>query len=102
MTNSTPTSETRIPDLPSFRGYGPLVMAAFVFAFASYVTYGIVTMDVPESAATPGPKFYPTILVVALTQSASHRLAMNLATSPHWANTAATPASAPTLLTDGS
>lgn len=65
MTNSTPTSETRIPDLPSFRGYGPLVMAAFVFVFALYVTYGIVTMDVPESAATPGPKFYPTILVVA-------------------------------------
>lgn len=66
MTNSTPTqsSENRIPDLPSFRGYGPLVMAAFVLAFAVYVTYGIITMDVPESAATPGPKFYPTILVV--------------------------------------
>ena len=64
-TESPQTQEPpSLPDLPSFRGYGPLVMAAFVFAFASYVTWGIVTMEVPESAATPGPKFYPTILVV--------------------------------------
>lgn len=69
MTNSAQSetsSETSssIPDLPSFKGYGLLIMAAIVFIFASYVTYGIFTMDVPESAALPGPKFYPSILVV--------------------------------------
>src|SRR5699024_10636250 len=33
-------------------------------ALPIYVTWGIFTMEVPESAAQPGPKFYPSILVV--------------------------------------
>ena len=66
MTDSTtdPSKPQALPELPSFRGYGALIMAAIVFLFAAYVTWGIFTMDVPESAAQPGPKFYPSILVV--------------------------------------
>ena len=68
MTNTETETETdrdsALPDLPSFKGYGPLIMAAIVFAFATFVTWGIFTMEVPESAAQPGPKLYPSILVV--------------------------------------
>ncbi|AKK10012.1 tripartite tricarboxylate transporter TctB family protein [Corynebacterium testudinoris] len=55
------------------KGYGSLVVAAILAVFTVYVIYGILTMDVPASAQSPGPKLYPsllaafsTVLVVAL------------------------------------
>ncbi len=39
----------------------PLVLAAF----STYLLVGVLTMNVPEGAASPGPKFFPTIILVA-------------------------------------
>ena len=47
---------------PARNGRSGLVVAALLFALAIYLTYGIVTMEVPGSAATPGPAFFPIIL----------------------------------------
>lgn len=46
------------------RGRSGLVLAALIFALAVYLTYGILTMEIPGSAATPGPAFFPTILAI--------------------------------------
>lgn len=46
------------------QGRSGLVVAALMLAFAVYLTIGIVTMEVPEGAQPPGPKFYPTILAI--------------------------------------
>lgn len=51
----------------TFRGYGSLTVAGILALFTAYVVYGIFTMDVPESAQSPGPKLYPTILAVLST-----------------------------------
>lgn len=45
-------------------GYGTLIVAALVLAMAVYITIGLFTMQVPESAQPPGPQFYPTILAI--------------------------------------
>ncbi|SFA41683.1 putative tricarboxylic transport membrane protein [Rhodococcoides kroppenstedtii] len=46
------------------RGRSGLVVAGLVLALAIYLTHGILTMEVPGSAATPGPAFFPVILTV--------------------------------------
>lgn len=62
---STPSSQ-----LPEMRrktllnGRGSLFVAAALALFTAYIIYGIITMDVPESAQAPGPKLYPTLLAV--------------------------------------
>nr|WP_052542726.1 tripartite tricarboxylate transporter TctB family protein [Cryobacterium roopkundense] len=43
-------------------GRSELVVSALVLAIAVFLTVGIVTMDVPEGTATPGPQFFPTIV----------------------------------------
>lgn len=40
----------------------PLVLVAI----GCYLTYGLVTMEVPESASWPGPRMFPTIVTVLL------------------------------------
>jgi putative tricarboxylic transport membrane protein len=47
-----------------WHGRGTLVIAALILALAVYLTIGLLTMDVPDSAQPPGPKFYPTILAI--------------------------------------
>lgn len=39
-------------------------VALLMLAIAIYLTVGIVTMDVPDTAGTPGPKFFPTIITI--------------------------------------
>lgn len=46
------------------RGRSGLVVAGLVFALAIYLTYGIVTMEIPGSASSPGPAFFPVILAI--------------------------------------
>ncbi|NUL44581.1 tripartite tricarboxylate transporter TctB family protein [Cellulosimicrobium funkei] len=61
----TPDSSRRGTRTASFwQGRGALVIAALILALAVYLTVGLLTMDVPESAEAPGPKFYPTLLAV--------------------------------------
>ncbi|MCP3425581.1 tripartite tricarboxylate transporter TctB family protein [Rothia sp. AR01] len=43
---------------------GALVIAALILLLAVYLTVGLITMDVPDSAQPPGPRFYPLILTV--------------------------------------
>ncbi len=45
-------------------GYGALAVAVILFVFTLYIVYGIVTMQVPESAQPPGPKLFPALLAV--------------------------------------
>lgn len=43
-----------------------LLMPALLLAFAGYLGYGLVTMDVPESVAFPGPRSFPSIITCGL------------------------------------
>lgn len=47
------------------QGRSGLVLAGIVAAFSVYLTVGIIDMNVPASAESPGPRFFPTILAVA-------------------------------------
>jgi len=39
-------------------------VALLMLAIAIYLTVGMVTMDVPATAGTPGPRFFPTIITI--------------------------------------
>ncbi|KAA9392943.1 tripartite tricarboxylate transporter TctB family protein [Kocuria coralli] len=39
-----------------------LAVPALLVAIGGYLTYGLVTMEVPASASWPGPGFFPTII----------------------------------------
>lgn len=39
-------------------------LLALVLGVAIYLTIGLVTMKVPESVASPGPRFFPTIITI--------------------------------------
>ncbi|WAC67355.1 tripartite tricarboxylate transporter TctB family protein [Agrococcus sp. SL85] len=43
-----------------------LLMPALLAAFAAYLLVGMATMQVPPSAAFPGPRFFPGIIAAAL------------------------------------
>ncbi|WP_288812475.1 tripartite tricarboxylate transporter TctB family protein [uncultured Gordonia sp.] len=45
-------------------GRSGLVVAGLMLALAVYLTAGIIGMDIPGSAATPGPAFFPIILTI--------------------------------------
>jgi putative tricarboxylic transport membrane protein len=47
-------------------GRGELFVAAGVIALAVILTIGTVTMTVPEETASPGPKFFPTLVAIFL------------------------------------
>ncbi|MFJ6651339.1 tripartite tricarboxylate transporter TctB family protein [Microbacterium sp. NPDC091313] len=58
------TSETTAP--PSWwTGRAGLLVPAVLFAFAAYLTIGVLTMRVPAGAASPGPQFFPALVAVA-------------------------------------
>lgn len=71
---SSPISDTGTPTpspaaataRPGFlAGRSELVLAGLVAAIGAYLTVGIITMDVPEGAKTPGPQFFPAIIAAA-------------------------------------
>ncbi len=43
-----------------------LLMPAVFLAFAAYLIFGMLSMEVPDSVDFPGPRFFPTIIAVAL------------------------------------
>ena len=45
-------------------GYGALLVGVILLIFTIYIVYGIITMEVPESAQAPGPKLFPSLLAV--------------------------------------
>jgi putative tricarboxylic transport membrane protein len=46
-------------------GRSGLVVAGILVVIGFYLTHGIVTMDVPEGAKMPGPKFFPVLITIA-------------------------------------
>ena len=64
--SSTADAVTRAPSPRhgAWTGRGGLVLAGLMLALGIYLTLGIVTMEVPEGAESPGPTFVPTIVAV--------------------------------------
>lgn len=46
-------------------GRSGLVIPFVLAAFSGYLLVGVLTMEVPEGTASPGPKFFPTIVLIA-------------------------------------
>ncbi|WP_139005560.1 tripartite tricarboxylate transporter TctB family protein [Arthrobacter crystallopoietes] len=46
-------------------GRSGLMVAGILVVIGLYLTHGIVTMDVPEGAKIPGPKFFPVLITIA-------------------------------------
>ncbi|MFT4234844.1 MAG: tripartite tricarboxylate transporter TctB family protein [Microbacterium sp.] len=46
-------------------GRSGLIVPLILAAFSTYLLIGILTMEVPEGTASPGPKFFPGIIVAA-------------------------------------
>lgn len=71
ITGVTPDNVTEQPPetnphrRPLLNGRGSLFVAAALGMFTIYIVYGIMTMEVPDSAQSPGPKLYPTLLAIA-------------------------------------
>lgn len=41
---------------------GSLAVAGVVLGVALYLTYGLITMNVPDAADSPGPRFFPVLV----------------------------------------
>ncbi|MGD7002545.1 tripartite tricarboxylate transporter TctB family protein [Corynebacterium halotolerans] len=54
--------EPKLRTANALDGRGSLFVAVALAAFTIYIFYGIITMEVPDSAQAPGPKFYPMLL----------------------------------------
>lgn len=65
--STSPTSLIRAQRVPRwYTGRSELFVAAAVIVLAGLMTVGVVTMQVPEGTAWPGPQFFPTIVVAFL------------------------------------
>ncbi|MBD8042485.1 tripartite tricarboxylate transporter TctB family protein [Arthrobacter sp. Sa2BUA2] len=47
-------------------GRSGLVVAGILAAIGAYLVAGIITMDVPEGAKSPGPTFFPILIATAV------------------------------------
>jgi putative tricarboxylic transport membrane protein len=82
-TESTPTTGAlRVQRMPRwFTGRGELIVVAALLLIAAGMTAGIVTMEVPEGTAFPGPQFFP-IIVTAFLYATALALAVTIVVSP--------------------
>lgn len=66
ISSQAPGADSSVEKPPSKRpllhGRGSLFVAAALALFTIYIVYGLITMDVPDSAQSPGPKLYPGLL----------------------------------------
>lgn len=64
LTPAPASAEPTEPAQPTGPGHGRsgLVVAAIMLALGIYLTVGVVTMEVPEGAKSPGPRLVPSIL----------------------------------------
>lgn len=46
-------------------GRAGLVIPAILAAFCTYLLVGVLTMEVPPGVTSPGPKFFPTLIIIA-------------------------------------
>ncbi|PCE16398.1 hypothetical protein AUC47_00685 [Microbacterium sp. SZ1] len=75
MSSSNPTAVSAVVGQRLAFGAGPgraaallknLTMPAVLIAFATYLLVGILTMQVPEGTAFPGPQFFPSLITAGL------------------------------------
>lgn len=63
---STPQSpSTSDTETSWWTGRSGLVVPLVLFAFCTYLLVGILTMNVPVGVDSPGPKFFPTLVVIS-------------------------------------
>ncbi|MDT0446506.1 tripartite tricarboxylate transporter TctB family protein [Streptomyces johnsoniae] len=77
---------------PAPAGRGELAVVALLLGLGAFLTHGTVTMTVPSTAGSPGPRFFPVIVII-LTFSLAAALAFQILRRPRSA--AAPPADAP-------
>ncbi|CEA09313.1 Tripartite tricarboxylate transporter TctB family protein [Arthrobacter saudimassiliensis] len=65
MSATTTESRAQQKDHGFWHGRSGLVVALVLAGISTYLLIGILTMTVPQGAASPGPKFFPTLIVVA-------------------------------------
>ena len=73
-----------------FTGRSELIVVAGVLALAAGMTIGIVTMQVPDGTAFPGPQFFP-IIVAAFLYAVGLALGISVLVSPRRAHVADDP-----------
>lgn len=80
---SPPTTGTlRVQRMPRwYTGRSELIVVAGVLAIAVTMTVGIVTMEVPEGTAFPGPQFFP-LIVTAFLYATALALGVSIVVSP--------------------
>jgi putative tricarboxylic transport membrane protein len=80
--NADDTAAVRVQRMPRWTtGRSELIVAAGVIGLAVALTVGIVTMEIPEGTAPPGPQFFPIIVAVFL-YAVGTALAVTVIVSP--------------------
>lgn len=86
--SETTTAAVRAQRRPRwYTGRSELIVVAGLLALAGSLTAGIVTMEVPEGTAFPGPQFFPTI-VTAFLYAVAIALGVTVLLSPRRAHLA--------------
>lgn len=65
-TQLDPGAEAPAPAGRFSTGRSGLVVPGLLVVIGCYMVYGIITMDVPEGAKVPGPKFFPILIAIAI------------------------------------
>lgn len=69
-TASAPAPAAPVPSTPAGHGrttgLDELVIPALLVMIGGYLAFGLGTMEIPESAAWPGPDFFPLIVTVII------------------------------------
>ena len=60
--DNDPVSPSRTPEASFWTGRSGLVVPALLVALGLFLVYGTVTMTVPETATSPGPQVFPSIV----------------------------------------
>ncbi|KSU63060.1 tripartite tricarboxylate transporter TctB family protein [Arthrobacter sp. NIO-1057] len=63
---STETSHSAPPQSAFGTGRSGLVLPAILLLLGIYLSIGIITMEVPDGAKQPGPKFFPILITIAI------------------------------------
>jgi putative tricarboxylic transport membrane protein len=88
---ATTTGTLRVQRTPRwYTGRSELIIVAGVFLLAALLTWGTITMEVPDGSAFPGPQFFP-ILVVIFLYGVAVALAIDVLRNPRRAHVADDP-----------
>lgn len=63
---STETALQAAPRTSPGTGRSGLVLPGILVLLGIYLSVGVITMEVPDGAKQPGPKFFPILIIVAI------------------------------------